>query len=618
MNVNQLAADIIKEAGGSHNIKELFHCVTRLRFYLKDTSVIDVERIKRLEGVLGVQFQTEQLQIIIGNEVETVYKAIISKTGFVMDEETKEKKDKMRIGGIFETISAIILPIIPVMAGTGLLKGIVTIMTSFLGVDPSSDLISVLNIIADTVFYFMPFFIAYTSAIRFKANIPMALLLAGFLMYPTMTAGLADKLDPMRLFGLPIPFVKYAASSIPIIFSVYVMKHIYKWVDKRMPQLLKLIFTPLIVAVIMAPVTLGITGPIANYISLIIANFFTWLFGVSPILAGAVIGATRSLLVFTGMHLSLGAVILQNIAVTGYDVILPVNTMGTMAIFGTCLGVWFKTKKTENKSIAASASISSFLGITEPGIYGILLKYKNAFIADIIAGGIAGAFVAFFGGTTNAYVNSCILSLPVFVGPGFWAVCAGMVIAAALGFIIVVVLGVDETPSVLPGESLEVKHEDGNHGVKIVLCPLQGELMPLSEVSDHVFSSGVLGKGIAIQPKGRELRAPFDGMVTTVIGHALGLTSNTGIECVIHVGLETVNMKEPPLELKVKEGDTYQAGELLAYVNLDAVKNAGYELTTPIIITNTDKFMDVLPCRKQGEIAAGEELITIIEQEEEK
>lgn len=626
MNVNQLAADIIREVGGKHNIKELFHCATRLRFYLKDTSVIDVERIKKLDGVLGVQFQTEQLQIIIGNEVETVYKAIISKIGFVMDEETKEKKEKMRIGGIFETISAIILPIIPVMAGTGLLKGIVTIMTSYLGFDAASGLISVMTIIADTVFYFMPFFIAYTSALRFKTNIPMALLIAGFLMYPTMTAGLANKLEPMSLLGLPIPFVKYAASSIPVMLSVFVMKHVYKWVDKIIPQLLRLVFTPLIVAIIMAPITLGITGPIANYISLIIANLFTWLFSVSPILAGAVIGSTRSLLVFTGMHLSLGAVILQNIAVTGYDVILPVNTMGTMAIFGTCLGVWFKTRKIENKSIAASATISSFLGITEPGIYGILLKYKNALIANIIAGGIAGAFVAYFGGTTNAYVNSCILSLPVFVGPGFWAVCVGMVIATVLGFIIVVIMGINETDknvtkdnsSVSANESLEAKSENGNSTIKNVLSPLQGNLIPLSEVSDNVFSSEVLGKGIAIQPTGSELKAPFDGIVSTIIGHALGLTSNDGVECVIHVGLETVNMKEPPLEIKVKEGDVYRAGELLAYVNIDAIKNAGYDLTTPIIITNTDKFMDVLSCRKQGEIATGEELLTIIEQEAEK
>ena len=621
MNINQLAADIVKEVGGRGNIKELFHCVTRLRFYLKDTSVIDVERIKALDGVLGVQFQTEQLQIIIGNDVETVYKTIISQIGYVMDEETKLQKEKMRIGGFFETISAIILPIIPVMAGTGILKGIVTIMTSYLGFEAASDLIRVLNIVADTVFYFMPFFIAYTSAKRFKTNVPMAMLVAGFLMYPTMTAGLADKLTPMSLFGLPIPFVKYAASSIPVILSVYVMKYIYKWVDKIIPQLLRLVFTPLLVALIMAPITLGITGPIANYISLGIATFFTWLFEVSPLLAGAVIGSTRSLLVFTGMHLSLGAVIMQNISVLGYDVILPVNTMGTMAIFGTCLGVWFKVKKTENKSIAASASVSSFLGITEPGIYGILLKYKNALIADMIAGGIAGAFVAYFGGQTSAYVNSCILSLPVFVGPGFWAVCVGMAIATVLGFAIVVVMGIDEETEKGGGKTAAQNSLSSDSGTtagngsgkkKSLVSPLNGELIPLREVPDRAFASEVLGKGIAIRPSGGEVVAPFDGIVTTVTGHALGLTSDDGVECIIHIGLDTVQMKQPPIEMKVKAGDAFNAGQKLAQVDVDQIRKEGYDLTTPIIITNTNDFMDVLPNREQGEIAAGENLLTII------
>lgn len=615
INVNQLASDIIREIGGKQNIKELFHCVTRLRFYLKDTSVIDVKKIKKLDGVLGVQFQTEQLQIIIGNDVEKVYNAIITKTGFVMDQETKEKKEKMRIGGIFETISAIILPIIPVMAGTGILKGIVTIMTSFMGFDSTSTLISVMSIVADTVFYFMPFFIAYTSANRFKTNIPMALLLAGFLLYPTMTAGLADKLGPMSLFGLPIPFVKYAASSIPIILSVYVMKYIYKWVDSIVPQLLRLVFTPLIVAVVMAPITLGITGPIANYISLGIANLFTWLFNTSPLLAGAIIGSTRSLLVFTGMHLSLGAVILQNIAVRGYDVILPVNTMGTMAIFGTCLGVWFKVKKSENKSIAASASISSFLGITEPGIYGILLKYKNALIADMIAGGIAGAFVAYFGGTSNAYVNSCILSLPVFVGSGFWAVCVGMAISTVLGFSIVMFLGVEEKEDSEKQKSDQASNEiaeSGSNTIRSIYSPIQGKCMPLSKVPDKVFSSEVLGKGIAIIPTGTEMKAPFDGTVTTVAGHALGLTSSDGIECVVHVGLETVNMKKAPLDVKVQPGDQFKTGEILAYMDIKAIKTAGYDPITPIVITNSDNYMDVFSNFEKEEVVIGEKILTII------
>ena len=243
MNADKLAERIVKEVGGKNNIKEMFHCVTRLRFYLKDRSVVDEERIKKLDGVLGVQFATDQLQIIIGNEVGTVYNAIINKVGFIMDDATAEKKKKMRIGGIFETISAIILPVIPAMAGTGILKGIITIMTSYLGFDSASTLIKMMTIAADCVFYFLPFFIAWSAAKRFKTDTALALMCAGFMLYPTMTAGLAEGASPMSLFGLPIPFVKYASSSIPIILTVLVLKYVYQFFDKIIPQMHLLLFS---------------------------------------------------------------------------------------------------------------------------------------------------------------------------------------------------------------------------------------------------------------------------------------------------------------------------------------------------------------------------------------
>lgn len=644
MNVNQLAEAILKEVGGKGNIKELFHCVTRLRFYLKDRSVIDAERIKKLDGVLGVQFQTEQLQIIIGNDVENVYNAMINKVGFVMDDVTAEKKQKMRIGGLFETISAIILPVIPVMAGTGILKGVITIMTSYLGFEAASDLIQMLTIAADVVFYFMPFFIAWSAAKRFKTDTALALALAGCLLYPTMTAGLAGGLSPMHLFGLPIPFVKYAASSIPIIFSVWVLKYVYDFVDKHVPQMLRLVFTPMIVILIMCPITLGVTGPIANYLSKGIAAFFVGLFAFSPILAGLVIGATRSLLVFTGMHLSLGAVCMQNLAQYGYDVILPVNTMGTLAIVGVCFGVWIKAKKQENKSIAMSAFVSSFIGITEPGIYGVLLKFKNALIADIIAGAVAGAFVAFFGGRSSAYVNSCILSLPVFVGPGFVYVCIGMVIAFVLGAVLVCVLGVNEgesgkmmtagkaaagtagTAAVTAGNPAAesagkvaaVREAAGSADAaglaQTVASPMDGELIPMSQVEDKVFSSETLGKGVAIVPENGTVSAPFDGTVTTVYAskHAIGLTSDQGMECIIHIGLDTVNLKGKYFDIKVKDGQKVKRGDLLAQVDIDSIRKEGYSLTTPVIVANTSAYLDVFANQETGRVSRGTTVVTAI------
>lgn len=621
MNTERLAAQILKEVGGKDNIKEMFHCVTRLRFYLKDRSVVDAERLKALDGVLGVQDQTEQLQIVIGNEVSNVYNAIINKTGFIMDETTKEKKEKMRIGGIFETISAIILPVIPAMAGTGILKGVSTIMTSYLGFDAASTLIQMINIASDAVFYFLPFFIAWSAARRFKTDTAMALLCAGMLMYPTMTDGLAAGLEPMSLFGLPIPFVKYASSSIPIILTVLVLKYIYHAVNKIVPKMLQLVFTPLITVIIMCPITLGITGPIANYLSQGIAQIVSFLFSFSPLLAGAVVGATRSLLVFTGMHLSLGAICMQNLAVYGYDVILPVNTMGTMAIVGVCLGVWIKAKKQENKSIASSAFISSFLGITEPGIYGVLLKYRKALIADIIAGGVAGAFVAVGGGHATAYVNSCILSLPVFVGDGFLFVCLGMAIATILGFVLVMVMGVDEGPNAQPvpagAPAVATVEQPRTAATKTetetLASPVQGTVVPLGEVEDQVFSSETLGKGIAVEPSDGTVVAPFDGTISTGSGsHAVCIVSDTGIECLIHIGLDTVNLKGKNYDFKVREGMKVKKGDLLVQVDLEGVRAAGYKAVTPIIITNSDQYLDIFPVKESGPIGRGDNLLTII------
>ena len=637
MNPDTLASQIIEAVGGKDNVREVFHCVTRLRFYLNDLSKADEERLKKTNGVLGVVNTTEQLQIIIGNEVDTVCNAVQAQLGPIdakakLDADlakNKEEMKKFRIGGIFETISAIILPVIPAMAGTGILKGVVTIMTSYLGFASDDVLIQVLTMAADSVFYFLPFFLAWSSAKRFKTDIAMALVIAGILLYPTMTAGQSAGSDPMYLFGvLPIPFAKYSASSIPIILSVWVMSYVYKYVDKFIPKMLRLVFAPLVTVLIMAPVALVVTGPIANYLAQAIATLFTWLFTVSPLIAGAVIGATRSLLVFTGMHLSLGAVCLNNISVLGYDYILPVNTMGTMAIVGCCLGVWICAKKSENKEIGMSTFVSSFLGITEPGIYGVLMTFRTALIADIIAGGIAGGFVATIGCHAYAYVNSCILSLPVFVDENFVFMCIGMALATALGCGLTIFFGLDEGDGIKarlfskkaePAPAVEaagaatpsVAVAGATNSVDVVASPLTGSVSPLSETPDAVFASGTLGKGVVIEPTEGVLRSPFDGTVTAVYPskHAIGVTSDSGVECLIHIGIDTVNLGGKHFEMAVEQGQHVQAGDTLLTFDIDAIKAAGYSVVSPVIISNTASYLDVFPVNERGAVKAGDELI---------
>ena len=587
---------------------------------------------------------SEQLQVIIGNEVDAVCNAVQASVGSAPSDakeklaqdvqRNKEEMKKFRIGGLFETVAAIILPVIPALGGLGILKGIITIMTSYLGFTADMDLIKVMTIAADSVFYFLPFLIAWSASNRFKTDTALSLVLAGCLLYPTMTAGLAEGAAPMSLFGLPIPFVKYAASSIPIMLSVWVLKYIYAFVDKHMIKQLRLVFTPLVTMIFMVPITLVITGPIANYISQGIAWVFTSLFAFSPIIAGAVIGATRSLLVFTGMHLSLGAVCLNNITNYGYDIILPVNTMGTMAIVGVCLGVWICAKKQQNKEIGMSTLISSFIGITEPGIYGVLMVFRNALIADIIAGGVAGAWTAFWGCTSNAYVNSCILSLPVFMDEHFMFFCIGMVIAVVLGCGLTIFFGIDE------GEGYPARMSFGKKTVRaadvqdaaispaqkdeapavapaavdVVTSPVSGEVVILSQVEDQAFSSEALGKGVAVVPSEGIVVAPFDGVVTALYPsrHAVGLTSQQGIECFIHIGMDTVNLGGAHFENKVSQGDAVKKGQVLVEFDIEAIAKAGYSVATPVVISNTASYLDVFAAKESGKVERGEDLIKII------
>lgn len=447
-NFDELASMILEDVGGADNISETYHCMTRLRFNLKDKSLAKNDELKSLKGVAGVQWSGDQLQVIIGQDVGEVYQAVCKIGGIKqeksIDENLDEEKKKFKFSDIFSTMAAIMLPVVPAIAGGGMIKGIVTIMTSYLGFQSSEVIIQVLTMAGDCAFYFLPFLVAWAAAKRFKTDTAMSLALAGVLLYPTMTSGNVSGAEALSLFGLPIPFPRYYGSTIPIILTVLVLKYVYNWVNSWMPKVLRIVFTPMIVLLIMTPLTLVAIGPLASYLSKGLVVVVKFLYDLSPLIAGAIVGGTRLFVVMTGMHLSLGAICMENLATFGYDYLLPMNTMGTLALLGACLGVWIRSKKDTNKSIGASTAVSAFIGITEPGIYGVFLKFKTAMIATIAGGAVGGAIVGLFGGRASAYVNSCLLSLPVFMGEGFVSVCVGMAVSCAIAFVLVMVLGVKE------------------------------------------------------------------------------------------------------------------------------------------------------------------------------
>lgn len=620
---NSLAAkEIITFVGGENNIKEVFHCITRLRFYLNDKNIVNVEKLKRIPGVIGVQFSGDQLQIIISNDVTSYYDEIIKTSGdkqrsIKETDQKKEKnwKQKLTWKNLFSTLSAIFLPIVPALAGTGMLKGIVTLIQMYGHVPANNGPLQVLIMASDCVFYFLPFLVAWSSAKRFKTDIPVSLALAGILLYPTMTHGLEIGKKGIDFFNLNIPFVRYSASSIPIILVVLVLSWLYPKVNKALPKVLQFVFTPMIVVAIMTPLELIAIAPLANYISIGLATIVNWLFKFSPILAGLVVGSTRSLVVLSGMHLSLGAICIQNLAKYGYDVLLPINTMGTLAMCGAGLGTWFyvrNSRYTKLKQVSMSAFISAVIGITEPTIYGLLIKFRSVLYATMIGGGVAGAFVAFFKGTANAYVNSCLLSLPVFVGPSFIYTCIGMAIAFIISFVMVQILGINLKNEQETDIHKNIENDD-TRLIQTIKSPFSGQVSELKTLKDGVFSKNLLGKGILITPDSNNVYAPVTGTIEVIADtkHAIGLKTSDGIEILIHMGIDTVNLKGKYFKILVKKGQQVKQGQKIAEVNFKEIKLKGYSIASPVVITNTNNYKNVLPILTKNNVVAEDDILSI-------
>ncbi|MCF1783993.1 MAG: beta-glucoside-specific PTS transporter subunit IIABC [Lactobacillus mulieris] len=610
MDANKVAKEIIPLVGGKDNINDVFHCVTRLRMHVKDTNKVNLKKISQISGVIGAQYRSGQLQIIIGSEVEDIYSSVTKQLGDLNDSSKTNQKEKFRFSNLFEIIASIFLPVVPALAGAGMIKGLVTILTTYMHADPKSDLIVVLSIVGDCVFYFLPFFVAWSAAKKFETDIPCSLALAGCLLYPVMTDGFLKGTSPMHFLSMPIPFFKYAGSSIPIILTVLVLKYIFKWINKLIPKALRMIFTPMMVLLVIAPLTLAFIAPLASYIAQGLVAIVKFFYGLSPLVAGAVVGGTRLFVVMTGMHLALGAVCIENINQLGYDFLLPMNTMGTMALFGACLAVAIRAKSEKNKAIGGSTALSAFLGITEPGIYGVFVKFKTAMLATVIGGALGGSIVGAFGGRATAYVNSCILSLPVFMTKNFWAVCVGMAVSTVTSFLVVMILGVKDSEKKVPVQKKD-KFSDENI---IINSPIEGQLKSLNDIDDEIFASGAMGKGVAITPTNNLIVSPFSGVIKTIFPtkHAIGLISDTGIQVVIHVGIDTANLKGKYFETLVKENDHIEAGQPILKADLAKIIESGYSVISPIIVVNSKDYLDVLPTKTTGEIKKGEKLLTVL------
>lgn len=448
MNMENIVKEIIKGVGGEANINNAWHCMTRLRFELKDKSKADLKALQELEGVMGAQFNKEQLQIIIGTGVSKYYDIIVKELGLgsgqakncAADGGADQKRGIITI--LMDTVSGIFGPIVPAIAGAGMIKGLIAGLTALEIIAGTSDTVTIIDMMASGVFTFLPFFIAISAAKKFKTNEYLGVAIAATLMFPTMVdAAKAGEISTFLFANiLPIPVFNYSGSVIPIIISVWVLSYVHRWVDKWMPEVMRTVFTPTLTLFISGFLALAVVGPLGIYLGKGLAWIIDILFAISPILAGVVVGAIRPIAVLTGMHHAMTPIALQNFAEQGYDMLMPMMFMANLSITGAAFAVYFKEKTKQEKSIVISSVVSGLLGITEPALFGVLTKYKKAFIAATIGSSISSAFISFFGVRLYGYILSSVFSLPAYIGPYFIYALIGVVIALVSSFAISYVL----------------------------------------------------------------------------------------------------------------------------------------------------------------------------------
>lgn len=441
MKKEEVAKQIIQNVGGKENINNAWHCMTRLRFDLKDKEKINFKELESIPGVVGTKYQNDQMQIVIGTNVAEYYEVLTKELGIENesnDNGNQQNEKKGLVSLFMDTVSGVFGPIVPAIAGAGMIKGLIAGLVALNVISNETPTFQVIDMLASGVFTFLPFFVAASAARIFKTNQYLAIAIAATLQFPTMTeAAAAGEISNFMLFGiLPVPAFNYAGTVIPIIFAVLALSYIYRWVDKVLPEILRTVFTPTISLFLGGLLALTVIGPIGIHAGNLLADGVSWLFTISPVLAGIVVGLIRPIAILTGLHHAMTPIALQNFANQGYDMLMPMMFMANMAITGATLAVYTKAKTKEEKSIILSAAFSGLLGITEPALFGVLTKYKKAFIAATIGSAVSSAFISFFGVRIYGYILSSIFSLPAYIGQYFIYAVLGIIIAIGVSYVI--------------------------------------------------------------------------------------------------------------------------------------------------------------------------------------
>ncbi|WP_286903978.1 beta-glucoside-specific PTS transporter subunit IIABC [Clostridium sp. UBA1652] len=606
MDIKKTAKEILNEVGGESNVQNLTHCVTRLRFNLKSLENVDEQRIKNISGVVGVVNKGGQFQVIIGNEVARVYGEIINIGNFsnAKSNDINENKDgekKGIVNNVLDIIAGIFSPIMPIIAGAGMIKALLSILTLAKVIDTSGNLYYFLKFIADAAYYFLPIILAVSAAKKFKCNTQMAMLMGAILLHPNLGA-LKDTAGTVVVLGLPVRIATYSSSVIPIVMIVFVLSYVEKFVERITPSVIKFIARPLLTILIMAPIALVVLGPLGSFIGDGLVSVLLSIEKIAPWILPTVIGAFMPFLVMTGMHYSLLPAYVNSLSALGRETIIgPGNLPSNIAQGAAALCVAVKTKNKEFRQLSISSGITALLGVTEPALFGVNLRLKKPLIATTIGGGIGGLYAGITGVQRFGGGGAGLAAIGLYVGEDSSNVINAL-ISAGLAFVVTFIIQwyigfEDIEPEEVTSERREDKTSAFSHPVEdVIYSPLHGEMIELLKVNDPAFSSESMGKGVAIKPKEGKLYSPVSGKIRFIFDtkHAIGIEGENGVELLIHVGIDTVELKGKYFESHIKEGDIVKVGDLLLDFEWIEIEKSGYDPITMIIITNTDKYSKIL------------------------
>lgn len=626
MTYQLLSEEILQGVGGKENVTSVMHCATRLRFKLKDSRKANTAALKANAGVIMVVESGGQYQVVIGNHVSDVYQALMSTAG--LSEGSEGSLNTEEKGSLFarfiDIVSGIFTPFVGVMAASGILKGLLALALACGVMTDTTGTYITLSAAGDAVFYFLPILLGYTAGKKFGGNAFTTMIIGAALVHPMMMAAFTASQagsPPLHFFGIPMILINYSSSVIPIIFAAWFSCLIERVVHNRLPGAVRNFTTPLICLAIVVPITFMLIGPVATWVSQMLAAGYLHAYSFSPTFAGAFMGAFWQVCVIFGLHWGLVPIMLNNLAVHGADTLLPLLMPAVLGQAGATLGVLLRTRDVRLKGIAASAFSASLFGITEPAVYGVTLPNRRPFIFGCIGGALGAAVLGFFHTTSYSFgLPSVFTFSQVVPKTGFDASVVAAIVGALIAFIFAALAtalfglpAVKETEAVTPELPAAAVSPDLLHK-QTLSSPMSGAVVALEQVPDETFASGLLGKGMGIQPTEGRVLSPVNGTVASLFRtrHAIGLEAEDGAEILIHVGIDTVKLDGLHFTAHVSQGDSVRVGDLLLEFDIPAIRAAGYDLTTPVLISNSDDYIDVLPASSRHDVAAGEPLLTLI------